>query len=178
MALYDSKEETVQYEDPTRTVRVDMLSAFFEVCYKIFQNLLLRKAAGMCLEKLSHSRVPKPQKLHVNLDHGGLGDFGNCCLSVQRRNSLAVMALLWVSAVGRHPSDTHISVLFCLAALLVWEQFIWWLLMFCQGESEHFLCIHSLKYEELKSFDVLFFLHVHSTKCLTLYSEQNYFLEI
>lgn len=94
MALYDSKEETVQYEDPTRTVRVDMLSAFFEVCYKIFQNLLLRKAAGMCLEKLSHSRVPKPQKLHVNLDHGGLGDFGNCCLSVPRRNSLAVMALL------------------------------------------------------------------------------------
>lgn len=80
---------------------------------------------------LTCAKAPKP---HVNSDNGGLGDSGNCCLSVQWKERLScngppvgsVYKLLCAEAVvWGLPSELHISVLFWLAAWFGWEQFIW-----------------------------------------------------
>lgn len=85
------------------------------------------------------AEAPKP---HVNSDNGGLGDSGNCCLSVQWRERLScngspvasVCKRLCAAAVWVVPSELHISMLYWLNAWFVWEQFIWRLLPCCQGE--------------------------------------------
>lgn len=100
---------------------------------------------------LTCTEAPKP---HVNSDNGGLGDSGNCCLSVQWNERLScngppvgsVCKLLCAAAVvWGLPSELHISVLFWLAASFGWEQFIWRLSLLVKV-IQCFCCIKWLKW--------------------------------
>lgn len=109
---------------------------------EVFVHLVLRVFVDTHLLwplSLACAEAPKP---HVNSDNGGLGDSGNCCLSVQWRERLScngspvasVCKLLCAAAVWVVPSELHISMLYWLNAWFVWEQFIWRLSPLCQGE--------------------------------------------
>lgn len=95
---------------------------------------------------LTCAEAPKP---HVNLDNGGLGDSGNCCLSVQWKERLScngspvgsVCKLLCTAAVWGVPTERHISVLFWLAAWFGWYQFMWrWSLLLSRWVSAFIAC--------------------------------------
>lgn len=83
---------------------------------------------------LTCTEAPKP---HVNLDNGGLGDSGSCCLSAQWKERLScngspvgsVCKLVRTAAVWGLPPERHIPVLWWLAALFGWGRFSWRLLL-------------------------------------------------
>lgn len=100
---------------------------------------------------LTCAEAPKP---HVNLDNGGLRDFGNCCLSVQWKERLScngspvgsACKLLCTAAVWGLPPELHISVLAWLVVWLGWDQFIWRLALLLVKVSQCVCCIHWLRW--------------------------------
>lgn len=95
--------------------------------------LVLRVIVNTHCSDLYHSQCAKAPKPHVNLDNGGLGDSGNCCLSAQWKERLScngppvgsICKLLCTAAVWGLAPELHISMLLCLAAWFGWNQFIW-----------------------------------------------------
>lgn len=131
----------VNAECVRRGVLAHFQSLFLEFSAERHLKGVLRLSFSLCCVRswihtrsdLYHSHAPKPPKPHVNLDNGGLGDSGNCCLSVQWKERLScngspvgsVCKLLCTAAVWGVPPELHISVLFWLAAWFGWYQFIW-----------------------------------------------------
>lgn len=79
---------------------------------------------------LTCAEAPKP---HVNLDNGGPGDCGNCCLSARWKERLScngspvasTCKLLRATAVRGLPPEPNISALARPALCTGWDQFIW-----------------------------------------------------
>lgn len=141
----------VNAECVRRGVLAHFQSLFWEFSAERHLKGVLRLSFSLCCVRswihtrsdLYHSHAPKPPKPHVNLDNGGLGDSGNCCLSVQWKERLSCNG----SPVG------SVCKLLCTAA--VWGVplsctslcYFGWLLdlggtssfggyhCFCQGES-------------------------------------------